>query len=119
MTRTTGRLSFVSGYTTSVCTLRSPCLMPTHSEWRGDLAMRSRAQGCDHSCEAAICAPARKADRATAICRKRFMEAPLGGWAVQIVIGRERIGQADSWPVSGAGPGSKQIAANPALAEKE
>src|SRR6266853_4808042 len=54
MMRTTGRFSLDSGYTINVSTLRPSCFMVTHSLWRGDLAMRSRAQGCDHSCAAAV-----------------------------------------------------------------
>src|SRR5277367_5922769 len=57
MISTTGRLSFTSGYTTSVSTFLPSCLIVTHSLWRGDLSMRSRAHGCDHSCAANVCAP--------------------------------------------------------------
>src|SRR5215468_3761997 len=43
MMSTTGRLSFDSGYTTNVSTLRPSCLTLTHSRCRGDFSTRSLA----------------------------------------------------------------------------
>src|ERR1700747_3170502 len=57
----------------SVSTLRPSCLTVTHSLWRGDLAMRSRAQGCDHSCAPADCATNAIAIKVKIIDAKRSM----------------------------------------------
>src|SRR6267378_7841244 len=47
--------------------------MVTHSLWRGDLVMRSRAQGCDHSCAAPVRAVNAIAVSAKMIDAWRFM----------------------------------------------
>src|SRR6266478_721528 len=57
----------------SVSTLRPSCLRVTHSLWRGDLAMRSRAHGCDHSCAVADCAANAIAIQVKIIDAERFM----------------------------------------------
>src|SRR3984957_6082292 len=44
MIRTTGRLSFTSGYTTNVSTDRPSCFTVTHSPCRGDFASAAFAQ---------------------------------------------------------------------------
>src|ERR1700739_103805 len=63
----------------SVSTLRPSCLTVTHSLWRGDLAMRSRAQGCDHSCAAAVCAATAIAMNVKRIAAERFMMHLVAG----------------------------------------
>src|ERR1700751_6163744 len=63
----------------SVSTLRPSCLTVTHSLWRGDLAMRSRAQGCDHSCAAAVCAANAIAINVKRIAAERFMMHLVAG----------------------------------------
>src|SRR5437764_11456486 len=60
----------------SVSTLRPSCLTVTHSLWRVDLAMRSRAQDCDHSCAAEVCAVKKTASDARRIIAKRFIGLP-------------------------------------------
>src|SRR5437764_11844241 len=66
----------------SVSTLRPSCLTVTHSLWRGDLAIRSRAHGCDHSCAAAVCAAIAIAIIVKTIVAERFM--------LHLVVGRAR-----------------------------
>src|SRR5579863_9772068 len=79
MIRTTGRLSFTSGYTTKVSTDRPSCFKVTHSPWRGDLASAALAQSCAET----VCANAKISRSRNA----RFIVSPL--W--QARIGQPRV----------------------------
>src|ERR1700757_5277495 len=70
----------------SVSTLRPSCLTVTHSLWRGDLAMRSRAQGCDHSCAAAVCGANAIAINVKRIAAERFMMHLVAGGLGNIMV---------------------------------
>src|SRR5260370_5865901 len=70
----------------SVSALGPSCLSVTHSLWRGDLAIRSRAQGCDHSCAAAVCAANAIAVSAKMIDAWRFMMHLVVGLAEKILL---------------------------------
>src|ERR1700726_1439084 len=53
MMRTTGVLSFDSGYATNVSTERPSCFTVTHSRCRGDFSRRATAHSCAQSEDAA------------------------------------------------------------------